>query len=158
MRWVGAFIARRPIFIFRKAARGSAKRPAAASPERSSLPPVPGWTQPESIPKPVEAGLNPLLLAVPGPLAPGRHRQATPCAPQVLAGVGPAWPALMGALALGQAEVAARDAQTCGRNDRSEPRHRRALCVVPVPPLAAPASQTGRSIIRGCGSAGGYAF
>jgi hypothetical protein len=111
-------------FIFQKdAAQGLAKRLRRRQLEhpnvRNAYAPVAGWTQSGVDPKRAEAGLNRLLLPCPAPLAPGRPRQQ-PLTPAVQSGKDRLVLAFMGALALDQANVAARDAQACVRTERSK--------------------------------------
>ncbi len=143
MGWAGAPRACRPISF--SPHKGSAKRPMRRQlhfPERSiAYPPVAGWTQSGIDPMRVEAGLNRLLLPCPARFRPADDRQH-PLHPTGklgrtrLAALGRAGPV--------PGSGRARDAQVRGRNARSDPASR-SLCVVPKPPLAAPASQTGRS-------------
>ncbi len=112
------------------------------SPNVQSLPPVAGWTQSGIDPMRVEAGLNRLLLPCPARLRPADDRQH-PLHPTGqlgrtrLAALGRAGPVPGSGRRLAMRKSAA-GTLVSGPASRS-------LCVVPKPPVAAPASQTGRS-------------
>ncbi len=124
MGWAGAPAACRPLSFpeSRTGSTGSARRQL-YFPSVRRYPRSPAGRSPVRTQERVEAGLNRLLLAVPGPLAPGRNRQH-PTAPHSKTGMTRLAPPT-GALALCQARVEARDEQVRGVPS-SGPRHRRA--------------------------------
>jgi hypothetical protein len=124
MGWAGAPAACRPLSFpeSRTGSTGSARRQL-YFPSVRRYPRSPAGRSPVRTQERVEAGLNRLLLAVPGPLTPGRNRQH-PTAPHSKTGMTRLAPPT-GALALCQARVEARDEQVRGVPS-SGPRHRRA--------------------------------